>query len=170
MADEGGVVVADKPLEITSVLGPPRLATPRPDTSAITSYCRALDAWAALMTEAVKEQSAFVGTVKFGEAWQVARLAISKSCLLDRMLYGGEQPSKTPCPVHKGRWSGCHGPWPGWVSTGFNQFPSREVTTVPATPDPMCQQWWDEGCRCATHKSCSCTTGWNPDSACGCVS
>lgn len=37
-------------------------------------------------------------------------LQIRKSCLLDRLIYGGQALRETPCPVHKGRWSGCA--WP----------------------------------------------------------
>ena len=33
-------------------------------------------------------------------------LMISKSCLLDRMLYGGELLRATMCPDHHGRWQG----------------------------------------------------------------
>lgn len=33
-------------------------------------------------------------------------LQISKSALLDRLLYGGEPVRTKPCPEHKGRWSG----------------------------------------------------------------
>lgn len=35
----------------------------------------------------------------------------SKSNLLGRLLYDGEPLRTEPCPVHKGRWSGC--PFPG---------------------------------------------------------
>jgi hypothetical protein len=34
--------------------------------------------------------------------------AIAKSCLLDRLIYGGEQLRKEICPTHKGQWSGCN--------------------------------------------------------------
>lgn len=37
-------------------------------------------------------------------------IQITKSNLLSRTIYGGEKPRKTPCPVHKGRWSGCQHP------------------------------------------------------------
>lgn len=101
----------------------------------------------------------------FKEALPPIRLAVIKSCLLDRMLYAGEQPSQTPCPVHEGRWTGCHGPWPGWVTT------SAEGTkdTPPEQWGAMLMEWYDRGCRCAYHRGCSCTTGWQPDEACGCA-
>jgi hypothetical protein len=86
---------------------------------------------------------------------------IVKSCLLDRLIHGGEHPSKTPCPVHKGRWQGIEFGHPGDVwrsSTG----------DVPAEVSPQLQKEWDEGCRCFKHQACSCTTGWQPDEACGC--
>ena len=37
---------------------------------------------------------------------------ISKSCLLDRMIYQGQEPGIVPCPDHDGRWSGIHFPAP----------------------------------------------------------
>ena len=75
-------------------------------------------------------------------------LAISKSDLLNRLIYGEERgPSQTHCPIHKGKWSGCY--WWGEI------------------PLPkMLQEWWDAGCRCHTHKGSGCNTGWNPDEFC----
>lgn len=69
--------------------------------------------------------------------------AISKSCLLHRTVYLGEGISQTPCPVHKGRWSGI-------------DFMGRNAEAI------------ERGCRCYKHK-CGCTTGWQPDEHCGCV-
>lgn len=34
-------------------------------------------------------------------------IQIMKSNLLSRTIYGGEKVRKTPCPIHKGHWSGC---------------------------------------------------------------
>ena len=93
----------------------------------------------------------------FEEAWRVAILAVEKSCLLDRMMNCGERPSKTPCPVHKGSWSGCHGGWPGQTWNDGN----------PMEESSMLREWHDAGCRCYMH-SCVCTTGWQPDEHCGC--
>jgi hypothetical protein len=46
-------------------------------------------------------------------------------------------------------WSGLDSGWPG-------------------EPDPKAelQEWWDAGCRCATHRGSGMTTGWNPDRHC----
>ena len=69
-------------------------------------------------------------------AWSGA-IAVAKSDLLNRLIYGGEAgPSRTPCPVHNGVWSGFHSGWPG-------------------EPDhkPDLQAWWDAGYRCATHSA-----------------
>jgi hypothetical protein len=110
--------------------------------------CNALAAWAEV-----------AGVVKSDGS--KGRLAIVKSDLLNRLIYGGEAgPSQTPCPVHQGRWSGCHFRWPGerWVNAAGDQGP--------VDVDPRLQEWWDAGCRCATHKGSSCTTGWNPDRNC----
>lgn len=119
-------------------------------------FCSKLDQWAKL----VKEQPSNVSST-FSESWSDVRLAISKSCLLDRTLYGDENPSQTPCPVHKGRWSGCHFMWPGNVWINVNKPPDFII------PSAQCQEWYDQGCRCAYH-SCGCTTGWQPDEHCGC--
>jgi hypothetical protein len=87
-------------------------------------------------------------------------LAIGKSDLLNRLIYGGERgASQTPCPVHKGRWSGCHSGWPGSVWRNAQGETPMEV-------DSRLQEWWDAGCRCSTHIGSGCTTGWNPDEHC----
>lgn len=121
-------------------------------------FCASLDEWAALMIAAAEPGDTFA------QSWQSVRLQISKSCLLDRVLYGGEKPSKTPCPVHKGKWSGCHFAWPGaqWTNVKTGE-------RTPAEVDATLQQWLDDGCRCAMHKGCGCTTGWQPDENCGCI-
>lgn len=112
--------------------------------------CNALAQWA----EAAAVDSPFTGK---------GALAIRKSDLLGRLLYGREMgPSQTPCPVHKGKWSGCHFGWPGSVWR-------NAAGETPAAVEPALQRWWDRGCRCATHRGSSCTTGWNPDEHCGCV-
>ncbi len=88
------------------------------------------------------------------------KLAVVKSDLLNRLVYGGEKgPSQTPCPVHKGHWSGCHFGWPDSV------WRSAEGET-PMDVQPMLQEWYDAGCRCYQHAGSGCTTGWNPDEHC----
>jgi len=37
-------------------------------------------------------------------------LSIKKSNLLYRMIYLGEEPRDVPCPLHRGKWSGCKEP------------------------------------------------------------
>lgn len=122
------------------------------------AVCAAVRAWAVIRSENGSRN----GPDEFNEAWRTVDLAISKSCLLDRMLNGGEKPSNTPCPVHKGKWSGIHFGWPGEVSTDM-----RTGETRPAPVYESRQKDVDEGCRCFAH-GCGCTTGWNPDEACGC--
>lgn len=117
-------------------------------------FCGVLDDWSARRIDA--ERARGDGN-PFEQAWREVRLQISKSCLLDRVLCNGEEPSQTPCPVHQGRWSGIHIGWPGqrWSS-------GRAVTE-----SAQCREWFDAGCRCFLH-SCGCTTGWQPDDHCGC--
>jgi hypothetical protein len=119
-------------------------------------FCAALDEWAALMGG----QKDDVGTAdadNFNNSWRGLRFMISKSCLLSRTIYLGLNPSKTPCPVHEGRWAGVHGGWPGqfWLN------PKTQERT-PAVVHEQQQKWYDEGCRCYMH-GCGCTTGWQPD-------
>jgi hypothetical protein len=48
------------------------------------------------------------------EHFQKVDLAISKSCLLDRLFYQENEGVRTvPCPDHKGSWSGCNWNSPG---------------------------------------------------------
>ena len=120
-------------------------------------FCAALDTWAGLMIKAKIDRDVDEGGV-FEKAWREVRLAITKSCLLDRVLNHHEQPSQTLCPVHKGLWAGVHAGWPGQLWSDGR----------PIEIDPMLQEWHDAGCRCHLH-SCGCTTGWNPDEHCGCL-
>lgn len=61
----------------------------------ITAYCRVFEGF-------LYGRSRGEGRAECGHL----RLRIKKSCLLDRLLYGGEPLSQTPCPLHKGQWSG----------------------------------------------------------------
>ncbi len=119
-------------------------------------FCDRMDEWAGI---AIAQNGNL--TPDFEKNWMQVRLAIQKSCLLDRMFYGKERPSQTPCPVHQGKWAGCHFQWPGHVWIGVERPMSAVVV-----PD-MLQGWYDAGCRCAYH-NCGCTTGWQPDEHCGC--
>jgi hypothetical protein len=78
------------------------LRTP-PNPEDVRRFCDTMTEWAELMTGHGDGISA-----TFDTAWTVVLSSIYKSCLLDRMMYGGEKPSRTPCPVHKGVWSGIH--------------------------------------------------------------
>lgn len=74
-----------------------------------SEFCKAMDAWAqACMTVLPTDDEIRIGWRKqFQEHWLFIRRSISKSCLLDRLLYGGEKIRTKICPVHKGHWSGC---------------------------------------------------------------
>lgn len=75
-------------------------------------FCKAFYAWAdACMTPLATDHEATAEWRKqFAEHWSFLRLAITKSCLLDRLIYVGEPLRTRPCPVHQGRWSGIQ--WP----------------------------------------------------------
>lgn len=74
-----------------------------------SKFCKIMDTWAQACMTGLDTDDEYKKEwrKKFQESWQFIRLAIGKSCLLDRMMYGGETLRKDPCPVHKGRWSGC---------------------------------------------------------------
>ena len=58
---------------------------------------------------------------------------VSKSCLLARMIYAGEPLRTRPCPIHRGKWSGCPPePCPagcsfGWDLTGWLLDPASST-------------------------------------------
>ena len=64
-----------------------------------SKYCKALTTWAHIQSENEKNE-------QFAQFYRVIENSIYKSCLLDRMIYGGEELRTEPCPVHKGVWSG----------------------------------------------------------------
>lgn len=79
----------------------------------VTFFCGFLQKWKDLYAVPheeerhegeMKRRDEFIGTVND------VFLQIRKSNLLWRMIYGGEQARTEPCPVHKGRWSGCNVP------------------------------------------------------------
>jgi|tagenome__1003787_1003787.scaffolds.fasta_scaffold17430749_1 hypothetical protein len=76
----------------------------------IGEFCRAMDTWAKVYQQELPADTEHKrdGRKEFGEHWHFIRMAIAKSCLLDRLIYGGETLRKNICPVHKGRWSGCN--------------------------------------------------------------
>lgn len=122
----------------------------------VSEYCAAFEDWAQKMSEQEETVCGFPN--EFSKAWTVVHLAIKKSCMLNRVVYGGERPSQTPCPVHEGRWSGIHCGWPG----------QKWSDGTPMKECEMLRKWYDAGCRCFMHDACGCTTGWQPDDSCGC--
>ena len=127
----------------------------------ISKYCGALKTWSECLTDrADSTPSESPDKVRHTATANEVRhvfLQISKSCLLDRLLYVGEPgPRKEPCPVHKGVWSGIHAGWPGEV------WHHIDGTSRPGTVSKSCQEWYDAGCRCAS-EGCGCTSGWQPD-------
>lgn len=130
-----------------------------PLTMTPREYCDRFNAWVKLAAD--------VPHVTEGAG--MLRLAVQKSCLLDRLIYCGEMPSQTPCPVHKGKWSGIQWGHPGSVRRWLVDHDGHPAGHVEPSPvDPVMQQRYDDGCRCFQHK-CGCTTGWQPDEHCGCV-
>lgn len=76
----------------------------------ITFFCDALKTWNRLYTEpppTPPDEDQAKRRQEIGEKASFVFIQIMKSNLLYRMLYDGEKPRETPCPIHKGRWSGC---------------------------------------------------------------
>ena len=76
----------------------------------IERFCNAMDTWAYACQEDLPtdDDRHRRWRQEFREHWHFVRLAIAKSCLLDRLVYGGEQLRNEMCPTHKGEWSGCN--------------------------------------------------------------
>jgi len=72
---------------------------------AIQTLCDALVAWAAAEPRGTSHPTG---------------LDIRKSCLLSRLIYAGEPLRTRPCPIHKGRWSGCFDVCPAGCNFGVN--------------------------------------------------
>ena len=72
-------------------------------------FCKAFYAWAEACETPLPtdSESKKAWRKEFAEHWEFINRAIAKSCLLDRLIYGGETIRKELCPVHKGRWGGC---------------------------------------------------------------
>jgi len=77
---------------------------------AIRKFCGAMDTWAQVCQRELPTDSEYRRRWReeFGEHWEFIRLAIAKSCLLDRLIYGGERLRENICPIHEGHWSGCN--------------------------------------------------------------
>lgn len=142
------------------------MSDPRaPVLAEVKRFCDNMDEWAHLV---IKQQGGVTGGDAFADHWRGIRLAISKSCLLDRTMYCGEKPSQTPCPVHKGKWSGCHFRWPHRTMTAVIDHEGHKAGDEWVMPGSGLElEWYNAGCRCAYHL-CGCTTGWQPDEHCGC--
>ncbi len=58
----------------------------------IDKFCEAMDTWAQVCQEELPDDGEHTlwFRTQFREHWKFIRLAIAKSCLLDRLIYGGE--------------------------------------------------------------------------------
>jgi hypothetical protein len=70
--------------------------------------CWAMTKWARLIATPHPDERSHERDFreKFTAAWDVVNLAIIKSAVLDRVLYGGEDFRTRRCPIHRGRWIG----------------------------------------------------------------
>jgi hypothetical protein len=79
----------------------------------VTFFCEFLEKWAELYGVPQKEErneGENKHRAEFVERVRDVFLQIRKSNLLWRTIYRGEAPRTEPCPIHKGRWSGCNIP------------------------------------------------------------
>jgi len=76
----------------------------------VSRYCATFDAWIGAVGEGADRDGKDSGNAALYDTLTMARLAVHKSNLLWRLIYGGEQLRTEMCPEHKGRWSGCA--WP----------------------------------------------------------
>ena len=95
----------------------------------VSEYCDALYTWLDVVR---KEHGEDAGPQfqdvrhpwsKLLEAEGTVRLAIEKSCLLNRLIYMGQKLRSEKCPIHKGRWSGyghCHNDPPCHIAPGYD--------------------------------------------------
>lgn len=75
-------------------------------------FCEALEQWAEAFVNPQEhdDSDTRVRRQEFQVHWGEVHKAIRKSCLLERLLYGGEKLRTRPCPIHKGQWSGITDP------------------------------------------------------------
>jgi hypothetical protein len=76
----------------------------------ISEYCNGFRVWqkaieAACLRET--EEHAKKSLERMRDDIHRVSLHVTKSNLLARLLYDGEELRTEPCPIHKGRWSGC---------------------------------------------------------------
>lgn len=92
-------------------------------TVQLYEVCGILRAWAQVYETELPTDSPYLAEerAKFRDAWQTVDLAISKSNLLARMFFSGDGLRRTPCPVHKGKWSGCM--WPETIPCATDEYP-----------------------------------------------
>lgn len=89
-------------------------------------FCDKMDLWAKAYMTPLETDDKYKAEerVQFAKHWNYIRLAISKSNLLHRLFYGGEDLRTEECPIHKGKWSGCKLPkemeCKGVCADGFN--------------------------------------------------
>ena len=75
-------------------------------------FCEAFETWANVAQTPLASDSADTKHRReaFAFHWENVHKAIRKSCLLHRLIYGGEALRTRPCPVHQGSWGGVTDP------------------------------------------------------------
>ena len=77
-------------------------------TIEIRKFCEAMETWAKACTTELSTDTGHTiqWRREFRTHWEFIQLAIYKSCLLDRLIYGGETLRTEICPEHQGVWCG----------------------------------------------------------------
>jgi hypothetical protein len=75
----------------------------------VSFFCDFLKEWHRLAAQPLPDEdpAAVAYRKDRSEKTQFVFIQIMKSNLLSRTIYSGEKARTTPCPVHKGHWSGC---------------------------------------------------------------
>ena len=87
-------------------------------------FCKAFYTWAeACQTELpTDDEDTKQWRKDFADHWSFIALAVHKSCLLNRLIYGREPLRTEMCLVHKGKWSVC-------ILGGFGMWLSVRIKT-----------------------------------------
>ena len=122
----------------------------------LSDLCNTLRLWARVYSTPLPDDEEYTkqNRLKLSEAASYVDLQISKSCLLDRLFFQEEGLRTIPCPVHKGRWSGCNWDSPGcacrnganvtgWLTAdnGYSEDPEAPLCDFCGKP-PLKQGLW----------------------------
>ena len=144
-------------------------------TIALERYIAAFETWAHVANQGTASMQSIARVAEYlraryrgdveietlcndGMAWlRAQRLPVpdvGKSCLMGRLIYGGEELRTRPCPVHHGHWSGCSPElcpggcnyginWTGWLPNDLvDEWPAQaDDAALAALADSVRETW-----------------------------